>query len=135
MMMDKHTHRPVRPKNLEGPFTVLEFPYEGEKVGKLGGPVTITHTDCRKARYGDMDMNQHMNNAHYVRWATDMFQSDELKEQEIRSIQTNYVASIREGDEVALTRGVAANGDIIIQGKSIDEQTTYFTSKIEMQKR
>lgn len=130
VLMDTATQRPVRPQNLGGSFEMLCYPYEGESLPKLKAPVEVTSCDRRKARYSEIDVNGHMNNAHYVRWAMDMMSSRELAEKEVQSIQTNYITSILEGDEVSMARGLDENGDTIIQGTSLDGKTIYWTSKV-----
>ncbi|MGL6174928.1 MAG: acyl-[acyl-carrier-protein] thioesterase, partial [Cellulosilyticaceae bacterium] len=98
ILLDSVTNRPVRPTGLEGPIAKLCYPYEGESLPKLKAPVSVEMEDSRKARYSEVDINGHMNNAHYVRWAIDMMSSEELGRKAVQSIQTNYTTSITEGD-------------------------------------
>lgn len=130
ILLDAETHRPVRPTSLTGVFEVLCTPYQGESLPKLKRPVEITHEDSRKARYSEVDINNHMNNAHYIRWALDMMTSEELTKREVQSIQTNYITSIVEGNQVKIVRGLDEDGHTLIQGTTPDEQTVYWTSKI-----
>lgn len=130
ILMDVETHRPVRPQHLEGNFKVLCYPYEGEALPKLKAPISIEAKDSRKARYSEIDVNAHMNNAHYIRWAMDMISSEELMRKEVQSIQTNYITSILENDEVSIVRGLDEEGHTIIQGTSLDGKIVYWTSRI-----
>lgn len=135
ILLDSKTHRPVRPKGLEGPISKLFYPYEGESLPKLKAPIMIQREDSRKARYSEVDINGHMNNTHYVRWAVDMMSSEELAKRAIQSIQTNYTTSVKEGDEVKVIRGLDENGHTMIQGSSLDGKTVYWTSKIVFKDR
>lgn len=130
ILMDTQTNRPVRPSGLTGNFEKLCYPYEGEALPKLKAPATILLEDRRKARYSEIDVNGHMNNAHYVRWAVDMMNAEEHVQKEVQSIQTNYVTSIVEGDEVNIIRGLDEEGHTLVQGTSLDGKIIYFTSKI-----
>lgn len=130
ILLDSATHRPVRPTGLEGPIAKLCYPYAGESLAKLKAPMHVEMEDSRKARYSEVDINGHMNNAHYVRWAIDMMSSEELARKEVQSIQTNYTTSITEGDEVKIIRGLDENGHTLIQGTSLDGKIVYWTSEI-----
>lgn len=130
ILMDVKTHRPVRPHQLGGKFEMLCNPYEGEVLPKLKAPVNREVEDYRKARYSEIDVNGHMNNTHYVRWAMDMLNVEELSKRQVQSIQTNYITSILENDEVKIIRGLNESGHTIVQGMSLDEKIIYWTSEI-----
>lgn len=130
ILLDTQTNRPVRPTSLKGSIEKLCYPYEGECLDKLKGPNLIEIEDSRKARYSEVDINGHMNNAHYVRWTIDMMSSDELSKRQVQSIQTNYTTSIMEGNTVKIVRGLDEEGNTIVQGMSVDEKVVYWTSKM-----
>lgn len=130
ILMDGKTHRPIRLRNMKGILAELEYPYEGETLPKLGKPVSIQKEDMRKVRSGEIDVNAHMNNAHYIRWTTDMIDCEEYKTKQIQSIQTNYVTSLTEGVTAKIVRGLDEEGNTLIQGTSLDESIVYWTSKI-----
>lgn len=130
ILMDYHTHRPLRVQKLEGPMERLNWPYEGEDLPKLKAPKEVIKEDIRKVRSGEIDINGHMNNAHYVRWATDMLDCEERTKNPISSIQTNYVTSLVEGDQVRVIRGLDEDGSTLIQGTSLDGTIVYWTSKL-----
>lgn len=130
ILLDAKTQRPIRMRNLQGNLQRLEWAYEGEELPKLKRPEVIEHEDRRKVRSGEIDINQHMNNAHYIRWSTDTLSSDVFREKGIQSIQTNYITSLLEDDEVKIVRGLDEDGNTLIQGTSLDESIVYWTSKI-----
>jgi acyl-ACP thioesterase len=129
VLMDE-SHRPVRLKNLQGNLALLERPYEGQELEKLKVEGKVQKEDIRKVRSSEIDVNGHMNNAHYVRWATDMFSCKEQELMQIDSIETNYTTALKEEDMLKVT--LYRDGNVFyIQGTSLDERTTYWTSKIE----
>lgn len=130
ILMDFKTHRPLRVKNIPEVSELLSWAYEGETLPKLKTPVTVIKEDTRKVRSGEIDINRHMNNAHYVRWATDMLDCSEYEERMIESIQTNYTTSLVEGDIAKVVRGLDGEGHTIVQGTSPDGSVSYWTSKI-----
>lgn len=130
ILMDFKTHRPLRIKNMPEVSELLNWTYEGETLPKLKAPVEIVKEDIRKVRSGEIDINKHMNNAYYVRWATDMFDCSEYDESMIESIQTNYTTSLVEGDTTKVVRGLDEEGNTIVQGTSLDGSIIYWTSKI-----
>lgn len=131
ILLDCKTYRPIRLKHLPGRLSALEWPYEGETLPKLKKIVTIEKEDRRKVRTSEIDLNQHMNNAHYIRFTVDLFSSETLAKTPIKSIQTNYIKSLTEGDEVKIIRGKDEDGNTLVQGMSLDESLVYWTSKIE----
>lgn len=130
ILMDFKTHRPLRIKHMPEVASLLNWVYEGETLPKLKAPQDIIKEDKRKVRSGEIDINQHMNNAHYVRWATDMIDCKEYNERRIESIQTNYTTSLVEGDQAKVIRGLDEEGNTLIQGTSLDGSIIYWTSKI-----
>lgn len=58
----------------------------------------------RVARYSDLDLNMHVNHCRYVEWSMDVFDLDELKQRQLRSVQMNYLSQIPFGDETHLVR-------------------------------
>ena len=130
ILMDFKTHRPLRVKNMPEVASLLNWLYEGESLPKLKAPVEVIKEDTRRVRSGEIDINRHMNNAHYVRWSTDMLDCSEYDEKIIESIQTNYTTSLVEGDIAKVVRGLDEEGNTIIQGVSPDDAITYWTSKI-----
>jgi acyl-ACP thioesterase len=57
----------------------------------------------------DIDMNEHVNNVCYVRWALDAFSVDFLQKNEVKEISVSFLAEAKEGDRVGL--GLIDKGD------------------------
>ncbi|MGL4345903.1 MAG: acyl-[acyl-carrier-protein] thioesterase [Cellulosilyticaceae bacterium] len=130
IVMDGKQHRPVRLKTFEGDFALFREKYEGEELPKLELATYRHREDVRKVRSGEIDSNNHMNNAHYIRWTSDLLTCEELLEHPIRSIQTNYITSLVEGDEVKVILTRDSNYRYIAQGMDLEENIIYWTSEL-----
>ena len=135
LLMDIEKQRPVRIKGGEGGLKYLDFPYEGEKLGKLVAKGKVIEEVIRKAYYFEIDLNEHMNNSHYVRWSIDMLPIALLKENDIASLEINYNASITYGVEAKLTLQIDENGIYWVVGTSLDGKVQYFVTAITLRKR
>ncbi|MFI3213765.1 MAG: thioesterase [Eubacteriales bacterium] len=124
VLMSTGTTWPVKiKKNPE--FSGIDFPYTGKKVEKLV-PLKENLEKSLKRRVfsSDIDGNGHMNNAHYVRWCFDMYETSELNMRKVKSFQIQYVKELLENDEITINR--YDSGYIV--GES--DETVYFIGKI-----
>lgn len=53
-------------------------------------------------RYSDLDLYNHVNNAKYIQWIFDGFEADLHRQYEARSLEVNFVAEAKLGDETAV---------------------------------
>ncbi len=134
VLMDSVTQRPVKIKGNTGKLAFLDFPYEGEKLKKLKLPKEAIQVERRKARYFEMDLNGHMNNAHYVRWTVDMLPMEVLTEYEIQSLEINYNTSVTFGMEVKVALTKDEEGHYIVYGNSLDDTKNYFVALMTLRK-
>ena len=132
VLMDFKTNRPVRIKGNTGSLAFLDFPYEGEALKKLKLPKQALKVEKRKAYYSEMDLNNHMNNAHYIRWAVDMLPMSVFESYEISSLEINYNASIEYGVEVNVALAQDEQGNYIVYGNSLDDTKNYFVVHISL---
>ncbi len=132
ILMDAKTQRPVKIKGIQGPMDVLDFPYEGEKLDKLVLPTKSIKQDIRKARYTEIDVNKHMNNAYYVKWVLDMIDLEDFKHKEIKSLLLNYNTSVTYDTKVKVIMGINAKDELIVYGTSQDDTINYFSAKVVM---
>ncbi|ONI41116.1 hypothetical protein AN640_08265 [Candidatus Epulonipiscium fishelsonii] len=103
LLMDKFNQKPVRPTDLSNTkLNTFIYPYKGEFLDKIKPEGDLIREDTRHAKQNEMDINNHMNNIFHVRWSVDMFTSDELAVNPIKSIQTNYILPVKEGCELNL---------------------------------
>ncbi len=132
ILMDAETGRPVKIKGIKEPLNVLDFPYGGEKLDKIDLSCRIVKEDIRKARYTEIDVNKHMNNAYYVKWVVDMIPLEAFYHKEIESLQLNYNTSVTYDTKVKVIMGVNDKEELIVYGTSLDEETNYFSAKLRM---
>lgn len=130
LLMDKSSHRPVKTKVFKEALTMFHFSYDGDKLKKFTPTIVETKKSITRTAFsGDIDSNNHMNNAHYVRWALDMFSVSELLAQPIKTFQIQYINEIREGDQVTLDLSLDTCGDTYIIGRMKESSQIHFISK------
>lgn len=94
LVVDVHRRRPVRIM----PFVKRLKPLEGrhiiaEPLEKLPGfDPDDTHEKNFVARYGDLDVNQHVNNVSFVEWAVEGVPSSLLKTSVLVQLEINFLA-------------------------------------------
>ncbi|MFP4373430.1 MAG: acyl-[acyl-carrier-protein] thioesterase [Spirochaetaceae bacterium] len=72
LTLDLESKRPRRPETIMDDTAMLENDHAIEQVpGKIAMPTDLYHTANRIARYSDLDVNRHVNNARYVDWLFD----------------------------------------------------------------
>ena len=55
-----------------------------------------------KARYGDIDMYQHVNNTRYLQWALNLFPEEQLRTRHLSMMMIEFLAESKLGDEINL---------------------------------
>ncbi len=72
LTLDLESKRPRRPENIMDASVMLEDDHAIEEFpGKIAMPTDLHRADSRVARYSDLDVNRHVNNARYVDWLFD----------------------------------------------------------------
>ncbi|MDF2614774.1 MAG: hypothetical protein K0S71_2560 [Clostridia bacterium] len=132
ILIDAETERPVKIKGIAPPLDVLDFPYQGETLGKILLPTEIIKEETRKARYTEIDVNKHMNNAYYVKWVVDMIDLEDFCHKEIESLQINYNTSVTYNTKVRVKMGINDENEHVVYGTSFDGSINYFSAKFVM---
>ncbi|MFO7939394.1 MAG: thioesterase [Bacteroidales bacterium] len=96
-----------RPKKVDNYFFADETfcqdeALPGTKLAKLTIPEDLTETETRKVHISDLDVNQHVNNATYVKWCVDALPAEILKEKAISAIEINYLAELTGGESLSV---------------------------------
>lgn len=130
LLLDGQKKRPVRIKGAESPLDILDFPYEGERLEKVECVGTPIQEEIRKARYSELDLNQHMNNGHYIKWIMDILPLEFLRDKEISSLQVNYNTSVTYGEQVKIALIQVEEDDFRVCGTSLDGEVNYFTARV-----
>lgn len=125
ILMNPSFSTPIKIKN-NPEFSIFSDEYKGEKIPKLvptkeNSEKSIT----RRVFSSDIDSNGHMNNAHYVKWCFDMYETNELVLKKVKSFQIQYIKELLENAEISVFR--YPNGYIV--GKT--EDSIHFVAKIE----
>jgi len=103
LMVDRSSRRPQRPdellvnlgEELPPEMSVGRNPakiHPAEKAEYSSLPFTV--------RYSDLDINMHVNNVRYIQWALDAYPLDFRMNNEMGSVEVNYISESLPGDEV-----------------------------------
>jgi medium-chain acyl-[acyl-carrier-protein] hydrolase len=103
LLVDLEKERPCRIESLR---TDLNFPHAEHAIDrvpdKIVAPPSTTHVLDVHVLASDLDVNNHVNNAHYARWVTDCFSVNQRAALALKSLQINYVRQVLEGESVSL---------------------------------
>ncbi len=126
-----------KPRRIESLNVDLQFPGAEHAIrelpDKIAVPQELTPIYERQIHFSDLDMNEHVNNAQYVRWVMDCFEPSALRDRKIRSIQLNYLGQARYGDRVRILMGTTGDpspGDYI-EGVNAKSGEKVFQALIE----
>jgi len=112
-------------KNDENQIILQKIKPEGVETKKI----------FKNPLYSDIDVNNHVNNAVYASWVTDLFDIDFFKENEIKSIQINYLSESKIGDNLEITLFDAGNNNFFAEGLDKNQNSKVFNSFIEWNKK
>ncbi len=94
-----------RPRKVENYFFSKESYCQDQalpkaKLNKLPINDDLAQIDTRKVHMSDIDVNQHVNNATYVKWCIDAVPIAWLKDNSISAIEINYLAELTGGETI-----------------------------------
>jgi acyl-ACP thioesterase len=103
MIVDFHLNKIARLDRLN---THLDYPkdrlaFEG-RVPRLLRVDFPENPDFHTVVLSDLDMNQHVNNASYVRWVIDQIPYDYYNKHQIRELVINYTNQLKTGDKYCI---------------------------------
>ncbi len=103
LVMDVSTRRPVRPE------AYLDRPWHPERVldrdPSTITPITGGDSETSTAvRWGDLDMNGHLNNTHFLDLILENFDQDWLLQRNLREVEMTFLAEGRRGDTIVSRR-------------------------------
>ena len=90
--------------------------YETGLYGKLdpaGEQGETSH--CFRIKASDLDINLHTNNSGYLRWANDTYDFGFLMKYDPQSVEINYLAESKYGEEIMIRSIIRRSGFMIIQ--------------------
>lgn len=112
VIIDVATRRPVRLP----PFVIERLPPPAERAlsdagGKLPGAGGQSSRREFHVRYGDLDVNQHVNHVNYIAWACEAAPVELLRGASVRELSVDFINEAQFGDRVASLVDEAAEGE------------------------
>jgi medium-chain acyl-[acyl-carrier-protein] hydrolase len=102
-ILDTEQGRPQRMDMFDGHFLPQERCALDRRPPKIG-PLTLPDTlpEAKTALYSDLDMNHHVNNAHYIQWAFDSVDRDFQMTHRINNVTVNFMSQAKLGDSYTI---------------------------------
>ncbi len=123
MILDKSSYRPQKLEQIKMDFPWVpgrhEIETELKKVPPVGSDVERSRFDVR---YTDLDVNKHVTAARYLQWMLDSYPTAELEAHEPRSIEINYLAEARMGDQVSVCYERQQGFDLCVVSRALDHK-------------
>lgn len=90
-------------------------------------------TYSTKIRYSDIDLNQHANNASYIRFTLDCFDQNFHKEHSVKTLTVSYIAQSKYGDGIQLIKATVKDDALAhyVEAKNLSTNKLVFQSLIE----
>ncbi len=131
-LLDSTNFKPQSVKRLPSP---LQIPPEPEDVfDKPPAKVRqLKDVECSLSRmpsFSDIDVNNHLNNTHYIEWITDAAYHV-MPEAEIKSLQINFLNEVKLHETITVQAGKTEPDQIIVQGLAKDN-TPAFRAQLTM---
>ncbi|MFA5816833.1 MAG: acyl-ACP thioesterase domain-containing protein [Bacteroidales bacterium] len=116
-LMDLLSRKPVRLIGKEYDTGDLStYNAISEKPAKIIWPAEMQTVNELTAKFGQLDMNNHVNNTRYIEWVLNEFPIDILMERQIREVEVNFIAEVKHHDEVQIVLPVNQPDNGVLQG-------------------
>ncbi len=115
LFIDTEKRRPVPPSRGEIVFDFKELPAGYDKpLEKLQPLDTFPSPDYSfSIRYGDLDLNNHVNNIAYIRWALEGIEPEFRELHYTSSIEINFIAEAVYGEKVSLSTAPVSDKEFL----------------------
>ncbi len=126
IIMDMETRKVLR-----APDDLFHYSEAADKSDPLPSPQQLRpdkqlgRFSVRKPVYSDLDVNFHMNNARYVEWICDMFDTKKHKENFLHTLQVNYLTEAVPDKEIELSL-LEENDEFFVRGNDAADGTAVF---------
>jgi acyl-ACP thioesterase len=132
LIVDVNSRRPVR---MDGTFA--QFPHVNDRTAiaaaaKLN-PINATLQAPHTIALGEMDMNGHVNNGCYVRWALDSLPLDFAQQNEVCDLEINFLHESCAGQQYAV--GMQQVSDSTFMGNIVRQNDGKELIRIQIQTR
>ena len=102
-LMDLSTRKPVRLVGKEYETGDLASLHAiDDKPRKINWPAEMEVVAGLTAKYGQLDMNNHVNNARYIEWIMNELPLQVLLQRQIREVEVNFIAEVKHSDEIQI---------------------------------
>ena len=125
-ILDTEQGRPQRMDMFDVQFLPQErcaLDHRPPKIGPLTLPETLP--EAKTALYSDLDMNHHVNNAHYIQWAFDSFDENFQRSHQLTEIAVNFIAQAKLGDQYVVCSQPTTENSIKTTILSADHSTEF----------
>ena len=114
LTLDLESKRPRRPQEVMRQEVMLENEHAiAEMPGKLALPENLEVTDTRTARYSDLDVNRHVNNARYVDWLFDALPPADQVRMAFSELTVQFTGESRYGERLEVRTAAADREDLV----------------------
>lgn len=121
ILLDGAMYKPQPPGMLPVPLPPMDSTHLIEQpLKKINAPPALRAAYERTVLLGDLDVNDHVNNARYVEWLFDCYDATFIRSHEVQTMQVNYVGEATLGDRIRLSRSdnAESSGVHYIEGVS-----------------
>jgi len=131
-LLDSTNSKPQSINRLPCPIPILPEPEDVFDVPPMKVPA-LKDVECTLSRmpsFSDIDVNNHLNNTHYIEWITDAAYHV-MPDAEIKSLQINFLNEVKIHDTITIQAGKTEPDKIIVQGLAADN-TPAFRAQLTM---
>jgi medium-chain acyl-[acyl-carrier-protein] hydrolase len=100
---------------------------------RLDLPENIQESFSVQARYSDVDLMGHVNNARYIEWITDSFPMQQFQTRQLEWLQINYLSEIKPAEIISICSEADKKDSSIsyILGKNLTAGNTAFEAALK----
>lgn len=99
------------------------------KIGLASSPCATV-----KVRYGDLDVNRHVNNVKFIEWLLEGFTLDFYQGMQVSDLQVDYLAEATHQDQIMIKRNQITAGSFqheLVNGERVICRATSSWTKVE----
>ncbi len=125
-ILDTTAGRPQRMSMFDGMFLPQERTALDRRPAKIG-PLALPDTlpEAKEVVHSDIDMNHHVNNANYIRWALDAVSEEFRQTHRLTDVSVNFIAQAKLGDRYIVCSELLSETAFKTAILSADGLTTY----------
>jgi medium-chain acyl-[acyl-carrier-protein] hydrolase len=115
LIIDTHSRRPLRVDKLTASIEAVQdrraLAEEPEKLPDMPGGALSAQRFT--ARYSDIDVNKHVNNARYLGWLMDSYSFDFHEQHSLSRLEINYVGEAQAGQNISVSAVELSPGEFV----------------------